>query len=240
MTTINHIINYALACNAPFRRHGLMQYLVSNGVSEASANVILNRLVKQGSLQKTGYGLYALPDKGKMPFIYKPSEEEREVARLIRVQFPFADFCVWSPSVLIPYMHHIPAIHITFVDIERVAMESAFLTLQSNNPSMHILLNPTAQECERYISTGELLIVRPLVNEAPITDVDGIPVPTLEKMLVDASGDKEMAFAQGSELYTIYENTFSTLTINKARLLRYASRRNRKEQILKILKTIEP
>jgi len=217
-----------------------MRYLVANGVSEASAHVMLNRLVKQGMLLKTGYGQYALPDKGKLPFGYKPSEEEREVARQIRVQFPFADFCVWKPSALVPYMHHIPALHMTFVDIERVAMESAFLTLQSNNPSMHILLNPTVKECERYITTEELLIVRPLVNEAPVTEVDGIPVPTLEKMLVDAVGDKEMVFAQGSELYTIYENAFSSHTVNKARLLRYASRRNRKEQILKILKTIEP
>jgi hypothetical protein len=61
----------------------------------------------------------------------------------------------------------------------------------------------------------------------------------LEKILVDAAGDKEMAFAQGSELYTIYENVFSSHTVNKARMLRYASRRNRKEQILKILKSIE-
>lgn len=216
-----------------------MRYLVANGVSEASAHVMLNRLVKQGTLQKTGYGLYALPEKSKMPFVYKASEAEKLVAQQIRKKFPFADFCVWSPSTLVPYMNHIPALHITFVDIERVAMESAFLTLQSNNPSMHILLNPTAQECERYITTKELLIVRPLVNEAPITEVDGTPVPTLEKMLVDAAGDKEMAFAQGSELYTIFETAFRSHTVGKARLLRYASRRNRKEQILKILKTIE-
>ena len=239
MTVINHIINYASICNAPFRRCNLMRYLVANGVSEASAHVMLNRLVKQGTLQKTGYGLYALPEKSKMPFVYKASEAEKSVAQQIRKKFLFADFCVWSPSALVPYMNHIPALHITFVDIERVAMESAFLTLQSNNPSMHILLNPTAQECERYITTKELLIVRPLVNEAPITEVDGTPVPTLEKMLVDAAGDKEMAFAQGSELYTIFETAFRSHTVGKARLLRYASRRNRKEQILKILKTIE-
>ena len=225
--------------NAPFRRCDLMRHLVADDVSEASAHVMLNRMVKQGVLQRTGYGQYALPDKGKLPFIYQPSGEEKEIAQQIGKQFPFADFCVWGPSALLPYMHHIPALHMTFVDIERVAMESAFLNLQSGNPSMRLLLNPTSQECERYITTEELLIVRPLVGEAPVTEVDGTPVPTLEKMLVDAAGDKEMAFAQGAELYTIYENAFGAHTVNKARLLRYASRRNRKEQILKILKTIE-
>lgn len=49
----------------------------------------------------------------------------------------------------------------------------------------------------------------------------------------------EDVFAQGSELYTIYENAFSSHTVNKTRLLRYASRRNRKGQIINILKIIE-
>lgn len=134
-------------------------------------------------------------------------------------------------------MRHIPALGMMFVDVERVAMESVFNFLQSNAPSTSILLNPTAQECERYITTEKLLIVRLLVNEAPITTANDIPVPTLEKILVDASGDKELNFAQGSELYTIIENAFSMHNVNLSRLLRYAARRNRKDNILKIIKT---
>ena len=134
-------------------------------------------------------------------------------------------------------MRHIPALGMIFVDVERVAMESVFNFLQGNSPSTPILLNPTAQECERYITTEKLLIVRALVNEAPITTVNDIPVPTLEKILVDASGDKEMNVAQGSELYTIFENAFSMHNVNRSRLLRYAARRNRKDNILKIIKT---
>ena len=239
MTTREQIINYASTFNAPFRRRDVVRGLVANGVSEASAHVMLSRLVKQEVLHKTGYGLYALPNNRKLPFVYKPSEEEKEVASQIRKQFPFVEYCVWNPSVLVSYMHHIPALHITFVDIERVAMESAFYALQSTKTLMHLLLNPTRQECGRYITNENILIVRPLVNEAPITEVERIQVPTLEKILVDVLGDKELVFAQGSELYTIYENAFRSHTVNKARLLRYASRRNRKDQILKILKTIE-
>ena len=116
-------------------------------------------------------------------------------------------------------------------------MESVFNFLQGSTPSIPILLNPTVQECERYITTEKLLIVRLLVNEAPITTVNDIPVPTLEKILVDASGDKELNFAQGSELYTIFENAFSMHNVNLSRLLRYAARRHRKDNILKIIKT---
>ena len=127
----------------------------------------------------------------------------------------------------------------TFVDVERVAMESVFYFLQGLYPTAHILLNPTAQECERYITTEKLLIVRMLVNEAPTTVVAGTPVPTLEKILVDAAADKELNFAQGSELYTIFENALSMNIINTGRLLRYAARRNRKENIQKIINSIK-
>ena len=237
MTITEQILDYASLQRQPFRRHDLMQFLGTNDISEASAHVLLKRLVEQGMLAKAGYGLYSFPQKGKQPFVYKPSEEEQSIAEQIRKKFPFTTFCIWKPSVLVPYMHHIPALGMIFVDVERAAMESVFNFLQGSTPSTPILLNPTVQECERYITTEKLLIIRLLVNEAPITTVNDIPVPTLEKILVDASGDKELNFAQGSELYTIFENAFSMHNVNRSRLLRYAARRHRKDNILKIIKT---
>lgn len=237
MTIAEQILDYASMQGRPFRRRDLMQALETNHVSEASAHVLLSRLVEQGQLVKAGYGLYALPATSKQPFAYKPSEEEQTIAKLVKKKFPFADFCIWRPSVLVPYMQHVPALGMTFVDVERVAMESVFFFLQGQYPTSSILLNPTEQECERYITTDIILIVRALVNEAPITEVAGIPVPTLEKILVDAAGDRELKFAQGSELYTIYENAFSVNNVNKGRLLRYAARRSRKEYIQRIIDT---
>ena len=118
-------------------------------------------------------------------------------------------------------------------------MESVFNFLQGDIPSMSILLNPTELECEKYITTDKLLIVRLLVNEAPLIMANNTPVPTLEKILVDAAGDKELVFAQGAELYTIYEEAFGRHNVNRSRLLRYATRRHRKDQILKIINSIE-
>jgi hypothetical protein len=69
--------------------------------------------------------------------------------------------------------------------------------------------------------------------------INDTPVPTLEKILVDATGDRELNFAQGAELYTIFENAFSMNNVNLSRLLRYASRRHRKDSIHKIINTID-
>ena len=236
MTIADRIMKFAVSNNQPFRRRDLLQALVSDSVSTASAHVQLNRLVEQGKLTKIGFGLYSLPKNDKPDFIYKPSEEEKNVALQLKEKFPLVDFCVWKPSVLVSYMQHIPAVRMTFVDVERVAMESVFYFLQELFAPTPVLLNPTAIECERYITNEEMVIVRLLVNEAPIMQSEDTPVPTLEKILVDAAGDKELLFAQGAEYHTIFENAMEAHNVNTRRLLRYASRRNRKESVQRMIK----
>ena len=225
MTIADHIRQYASTQNAPFQRAGLMQYLKSHHIAPSSAKVALYRLARSGQLQNEGRGLYSFPAKH---------------ARQVRVKFPFADFCIWKPAVLTRYMQHIPAVRFLFVDVERDASESVFYFLRGLQEYKTILLNPTEQECERYITTDELIIVRPLIKEAPVVSVHDYLVPTLEKILVDAACDHELLFAQGAELYTIYENAFQIHDMNVRRLLRYATRRNRKDRITEILNTINP
>ena len=238
MTITDYIIQYASAQNEPFQRADLMQYLESHNISRTSAKVALYRLARNGQLKNIGRGLYCLPAKNNTEFHYSPSEEELNLARQVRGKFPFADFCIWKPSVLIPYMQHIPALSMIFIDVEKVASESVFHFLQGLQEYKTILLNPTRQECERYITSNDMIIVRALINEAPVVSVQNYFVPTLEKILVDAAGDNELLFAQGAELFTIYENAFQIHDMNVSRLLRYATRRNRKDRIMKILNTM--
>ena len=238
MTIADRIMDFAASKGQPFRRRDLLQALVSDSVSTASAHVQLLRLVEQGKLIKVGFGLYSLQKNDNPDFIYKPSEDEKDIARRLKERFPLVDFCVWKPSVLVHYMRHLPAVRMTFVDVERVAMEAAFYFLQEMLAPTLVLLNPTAQECERYITNEDMVIVRLLVNEAPIMKVDDTPVPTLEKILVDAAGDKEMVFAQGAEYYTVFDNALESHNVNTSRLLRYASRRNRKELIQRMINTL--
>lgn len=238
MTIADYIIQYSSKRNEPFQRAELMQHLEAHNISRTSAKVALYRLARSGQLKNIGRGLYCLPTKHKEEFHYSPSEEELILARQVRDKFPFADFCIWKPAALIKYMQHIPALSIIFVDVEKDASESVFYFLQGQQEHKTVLLNPTKQECERYITSNDMIIVRTLINEAPVVSVQNYFVPTLEKILVDAAGDNELLFAQGAELFTIYENAFQIHDMNESRLLRYAARRNRKDKIVKILNTI--
>ena len=78
------------------------------------------------------------------------------------------------------------------------------------------------------------VFVKNLVSEAPLQKIDGIPVSTLEKLLVDIYCDQDFSYLQGSEYVRIAENAMTIFNINKTKLLRYAKRRGAKEELEEI------
>ncbi|MCD8295946.1 MAG: type IV toxin-antitoxin system AbiEi family antitoxin domain-containing protein [Prevotella sp.] len=241
MTIANQIIDIATKQNGIFTRKDILNGLCcdTNKISKGSVAVMLERMMAEDKIVRIAHGTYKINKKMNKEFFYKPNDFMLLLNSHIKQKFPFIDYCIWQSSVLTPMMQHVPAVNMTLVDVERVAMESVFMALQSVKLNMPILLNPTKDDCDRYIGNNETIIIRPLVKEAPIKIIDDCPTPMLEKMLVDAVADKELQHLQGNELFTIYSNAFSDYRIKQTRLLRYASRRNRKDKVLQILKAIQ-
>lgn len=239
MTAVNQIIDIAKKQDGIFTRKDLLNVVRSGmkNISEGSLVVLLNRMIAENKIIRVSYGKYKLNEDLKHEFLYEPNEFMLSLNKHIKEKFPFIDYCIWQPSVFASMMLHVPAVRTTLVDVEREAMESVFMSLQNVESEIPIFLNPSQEDVDRYITNRDLIIVRPLVKEAPLDVINGCPVPTLEKMLVDAISDKELQHLQGNELYTIYSNAFSDYAIKKTRLLRYAARRNRKQKVEQIINT---
>lgn len=237
---MNQIIDIAKKQDGIFTRKDLLNVVRSGmkNISEGSLVVLLNRMIAENKIIRVSYGKYKLNEDLKHEFLYEPNEFMLSLNKHIKEKFPFIDYCIWQPSVFASMMLHVPAVRTTLVDVEREAMESVFMSLQNVESEIPIFLNPSQEDVDRYITNRDLIIVRPLVKEAPLDVINGCPVPTLEKMLVDAISDKELQHLQGNELYTIYSNAFSDYAIKKTRLLRYAARRNRKQKVEQIINTI--
>lgn len=216
--------------------------LISNLKSEDQINSIgvlseqLNRFLKSGQLIRIKRGVYKLPDDARKDFSIVCSEEMKKINQQLKTQFPFADYCLWSGSSLLPYMHHMPSLSFVLVDVEREVAEAVFNLLNSDS-SKRVYLMPSLTDFERYINTNEAIIIRSLISESPLQLVDGIKTPTIEKILVDIIGDVEFSFLQGVEINYVYNTIFEKHNINKNKLLRYASRRGRKQLIEDLLKT---
>ena len=80
--------------------------------------------------------------------------------------------------------------------------------------------------------------VKNLVSEAPLQKVSGVPMPTLEKLIVDILRDTDFFYLQGSESDRIIENAFTSCAVNQSRLFRYAGRRKVKEELSSILENL--
>ena len=240
MTLSSEIIQFATSRKNPFSKKELLEFLNADieDVSAGTVHVLLNRLVESGKLTKTGRGLFSLSDKIKQTFIYTPSDAEIEISAALKLKFPFVKSCVWRANAITPFMQHIPSMSFILVDVERIAMEAVFQHLQQQYPERMILLNPSQGDCDRYLNMDNVIVVRPLIAESPLSSYQGINTPSIEKILVDIVSDKEFNYAGGSELYHIYNNAIESVDVNQKKLLRYASRRNRKAKIEQILKSL--
>lgn len=237
MVTTSDILNFAFI-HKVFTRKELIANLKSENQigSPGTLSEQLNRLLKSGQLIRLKRGVYKLPDDAKKDFSVVCSNEMKKINQQIKNQFPFVDYCLWSGSVLMPYMHHIPNLNLLFVDVEREVTESVFNLLNPDS-NKRVFLMPSLTDFERYINGNEAIIIRPLITEAPIQLIDGINTPAIEKILVDIIGDVEFSFLQGSEINYVYSTIFERHSVNKNKLLRYATRRGRKQEVEQLLKT---
>ena len=235
MVTTNDIINFAFTHKVFTRKELIADFRNFKQINSAgSLSEQLNRLVKSGLLIRLERGIYSLPDNTKKDFKVVCSEEMRKINQQIGSQFPFVEYCLWSGSALMPYMHHIPNLNLVFVDIEREVAESVFNLLNTDS-NKRVFLIPRLTDFERYINTSKAIIIRPLISESPLQLVDGIYTPTIEKILVDIVGDVEFSFLQGSEINYVFTTIFEKHNVNKNKLLRYATRRGRKEEVEQLL-----
>lgn len=85
----------------------------------------------------------------------------------------------------------------------------------------------------------DFILVKPLVSESPVFEDSGVSVPELEKRLVDYDSDKEYAAISDNDVQLEFQRAFELYPVNTSRLLRYAGRKGKKEEILSRLERID-
>lgn len=222
MNNSNEIIKFA-AGKQSFSRKELLKNF--SNLSEKSLSQQLYRLVKSNRLERKNQGVYSLPNS-----LFAVSKEIQELNEILKNQFPFANFCFWSSNVLMPFMHHIPILNFIYLDVEYDVAETVFNFLKSKHQRT-IFFRPSKDEYNRYVAGTDAIIIRGLVSESPLQIIENVPTPTLEKVLVDIVGDVEFDFLQGTEITYFYRNVLDRNVINKKKLIRYATRRGRREEV---------
>jgi hypothetical protein len=201
-----------------------------------SARSILGRLVREGRIIKKGT-LYYPPDSFKPPFVPFLDDSLKELYSSVKGAMPFANICIWHTDSLVPLMHDVPNFRMTLFGVESASVPFLADSLENMTDSL-VLRESDNDIILRLASRRNLVVVGPMVSQAPTMDIVGVTVPSLEKILVDILCDNALRAMTGSQAYEIYSAAFDRFNVEKKKLLRYAGRRNRKQEVEKILKEI--
>lgn len=191
-------------------------------------------LKNDGVIYSPKLGLYVIDIKKE----FKPSIDKKtdSLYKKIKNQFPYSDLCIWETNWLNNYMVHQAISNNIIVEIDKETAQSALAFLQES--LKNIYLNPKKHEVENYILSGQSnIIIKNLVIESPVEEINGVVIPRIEKIIVDLFADNELFVTyQGSELKNIYKEFFNEFNINQSTIKRYATRRNLADELITFLR----
>jgi len=201
-------------------------------VAKSTVNWRIYTLLKTGVVKRIGRGKYKCGNGNT--FTPQISEKALKINNLMKNNFPYLKYITWHISEINSVSQHLINKDTYYVEVERDAVDTVFEQLREK--FKYVLRGKTNED----VYFGEsIIVVRSLVTGSPVQLVKNVPTTTIEKLLVDLFCDKEFEFLQGYELTHIFNNAFSKYTINVDKLLRYASRKAKRDQLSEFIKTIK-
>nr|WP_281990925.1 DUF6577 family protein [Aquimarina aggregata] len=135
-------------------------------------------------------------------------------------------------------MLHIPGTHKIIIEVEKGTEDSVFYFL--SDIRKNVFLNPSTDILDKYAQENKnQIIIKKLVTDAPFQKINSLRIPALEKIIVDLILDVEtLSEYQGRDLESIIENAYQSYSIQEDKLLRYASRRRKRDFVEQCIKNI--
>lgn len=236
MTNSQIILDYAKSHNRKIVRKEFMSWLQSAypSASRDSMDVVIHQMLRQQILNRESRGILVLSSASKTQYIPNIGERENDLFMTLKSKYPYTKICIWHSNAASSLTQHVPYANNTIVEVERIAAEAVFQDLKMM-ASVPVLLAPTDRDYQLYASQQGNIIVHPMISESPTLEINGVVTPSLEKILVDITIEPEFGFARDNELNIIYENATERFVVDKRKMLRYASRRGKKDEIEKLI-----
>jgi hypothetical protein len=207
-------------------------------VSRITAKNYLSRLAKMDIIKRVGTGLYQV-GKGATATI-RLSPELSLLAHDVRESFPMAQFTIWSVNMLADYAHYAVGRDLIVLETDRILSISIRDALMKKGYRTTLL--PEKRDFREYAYSSEKTIfILERSEKYGLLEIDGILVPTPERVWLDMYyliTRKELSFSPG-ELGLIFANMLRGEGVNFNRFLRYAQRRNLRDEMIIFLYSLK-
>lgn len=225
-TSVREVIDGYLMGKKYFTIEALKRILISYDfdIKPMTVKQQLYNLTRENNIYDAGRGWYSSIEAA-WPLEKKPL---LKIIKHIKTGFPEIPFSIWSASQLLPY-----------ADFENRSLPFFVYTDKNSIPVISTLLkskgyetlpNPHTDEVTKFFSISDSsVIIRPSISEEPVDE----EFATVEKILVDAYCEKDKTFLlDDAEYERLIREIILYRRINMGRLLRYASRRRVKDDLL--------
>lgn len=195
-------------------------------------------LKKAGVLLPVKRGVYELNTLPKKSLFDPPASKKMDdLYSIYFSSFKMEPCALWSTEWLAQFMELQPTYYFIVFEIGKELTHPLFFYLKQEKKDVY--LNPDREMMRDYVlERKNPVVVRTLLSRAPLQKTrNGLPIASLEKILVDVFCDKDLFIPyQGSELKNIFTNAWKNYSLNLSVLMNYAKRRKRSKPLLDFLK----
>lgn len=197
------------------------------------------RLKESKLLRPVSRGVYSVNTATeKLKFDPPATRRMDDLYGIYFTNFKMEPCALWSTEWIAQFLQHQPNHHFTVFEIEKELTHAMFFYTKMEGKE--VFLNPDPEVVKNYVlSKKNPVVIKPLLSRAPLQKTrNGLPIASLEKILVDLFCDKDLFISyQGTELKNIFRNAWMNYELNLSTLMNYARRRRRGKQLLDFIKT---
>ena len=220
-----------------YRRRDIVDCLrnIKGGLSKSAYDWSINQMLANGELIKLGYDLYSLPCEVNKK-VYSPvySRLALELIESISKHFPLVKFTVFETVLLNEFLNHLVGNNTIFIQVEKESSAFVFHYLKDAGFN-NVMYKPSLRDFDLYW-TKDCVVVNDLISESPIS-LNTPHYIAIEKIVVDMLADRLVGTTyQRAEFLDVLNKIQDNYLLDKTRMLRYASRRNKKVELLEYLK----
>jgi hypothetical protein len=204
-------------------------------LSQSTISWKIGQLKKSQLIFQKGRGIYTFDYKPEYP-----SELSLKAKRLYNRIKPVCkgELCMWELAMLSDISDMQKTKNWYFLSVAKDELEALFDEMLDFSKKTYI--QPNKETISRYvIAQDEAIILTPLVSETPTQENGVYLTPTIEGLLVNACMKYESYLKPlGFDVTEMYSNALHKYNVNESKLLRYAARRDRRNEINELIKTL--
>jgi len=184
-------------------------------ITESSLKTYVSEAVQLGLIYDAGRDWYSRLSE-------RVTLDPKPVGKLVRAvekAFPLLDFAVWSTAQINPWMHHLLAQPVAFLNAPTDTLESVGDKLRAEG--WEVAINPPASAAAKLVRPGEKMVVlRPALGRQPAPDGRQ---STIEQVLIDLVVEAgPLALMDLNEAESVVQTVLDRHLIQLAPMLRYA------------------